>query len=163
MWKTAVILTALVSLSIAKASTIYIGGGESILNSLSDPKGRSYQIDQSSNINKFGKHWSGGPDLGYLNLGHQDGLKTDGIFGLYVFSDRFGSIGTFGGMGPYLSATTVPLGNGNYRDQYGVSLMTTAGIKYYAAHWRLRFSWERLTTWRNLDEDVILLSLGRKL
>ena len=154
--------------SLVQAAVVYGGGGESILNSLTDAKGMAYQIDQTNHLGITQGGYRYGTDIGYLNLGHQnDGhgvvLKTDGIFALYRVSDHIGPLSTFAGVGPYLCATTVPTGSGTYQDQYNAALMFSLGAEYRIGAWRLRASWERLTTFRSFDEDIILLGVGHTL
>lgn len=155
----------------ARAAThpvVSVYGGESIMNSLNDAKSTSYQVDQTNHIGTTIGGYRYGSDFGYLNLGHASighglYLKTDGIFALYRVSDRVGNISTFAGVGPYLFAVTVPTGLGTYQDRYGAALMTAAGLQYRLGDWRVRASWERETTFRSLDEDVILLGVGHTL
>ena len=152
----------------AFAATLYLGGGQSILNSLNDAKGKAYQVDQTNHLGTTIGGYRYGSDIGYLNLGHASighglYLKTDGLFALYRVSDRVGNVSTFAAVGPYLFAVTVPLGGGAYQDRYGAALMTSLGIQYRYRAWAMRASWERVTTWKNFDEDVVLLSVGRSL
>lgn len=152
----------------AFAATLYLGGGQSILNSLNDAKGKAYQVDQTNHLGTTIGGYRYGSDIGYLNLGHASighglYLKTDGIFALYRVSDRVGPVSTFAGVGPYLCATTVPTGSGTYQDRYGAALMFSLGAEYRIGPWRLRASWERLTTFRSFDEDIVLLGVGHTL
>ena len=81
--------------NLAKASTtpiVTISGGQSVLNSLQDQHGTAFQLDQRQvlGFNMRGERW--GYDAGYINLGHQAGLKTDGLFGLYQVRFFKGSV-----------------------------------------------------------------------
>ncbi len=152
----------------AKAATIAIYGGQSILNSLNDAHGSAYEVDQTNHLGTTIGGYRYGSDFGYLNLGHQTvypgvELKTDGIYGLYRVSDRVGPISTYAGIGPYLFAVTVPTGMGTYQDRYGVALMTEVGVQYRISSWRFRAAWERETTWKSMDEDIILFGVGHTL
>jgi hypothetical protein len=152
--------------NLAKASTtpiVTISGGQSVLNSLQDQHGTAFQLDQRQALgfNMRGERW--GYDAGYINLGHQAGLKTDGLFGLYQVRFFKGSVSTFAGVGPCFLATTVPTGMGGYQDRYGVALMTQLGIAYKVGDWRIQGAWERMTTFHNLDEDVFLVGIGHTL
>ena len=157
-----IVVFALMFANLAQAAPIItLSGGQSVLNSLQDQHGAAFQFDQRQTIglNMRGERW--GYDAGYLNLGHQAGLKTDGIFALYQVRFFQGPVSTFAGVGPYMFAVTIPTGLGGYRDRYGAALMTQLGIAYRVGSWRLQGQWERLTTFRNLDEDVFLVGVGR--
>lgn len=154
-------LFVLVSMQSARAATLTLSGGQSVMNSLSDTHGTAYQLS----VRGYSGHALGastGLVGGYLNLGHQGRHKIDGLFGLYQIRWRYGALSTFAGIGPYLSADTVPV-PGGYRDRYGVDCMTQFGAAYRIGAWAVSARWERLTSWRNRDEDVFLAGIGRTL
>ena len=78
----------------ANATVVTLSGGQSVLNSLQDQHGTAFQLDQRQTLglNMRGERW--GYDAGYINLGHQAGLKTDGLFGLYQVRFFKGSVST---------------------------------------------------------------------
>jgi hypothetical protein len=142
----------------AEPATIYVLGGHTVSNSVSDEHSKAWGIEQSTPT-KYGL-W----DFGYLNEGHMDGDKRDGIYAMrefvYQFSPR---IKTSFAIGPYFTATTLTQDDEvHYIDHYSWAVLAGASVKYRVdGHWSLMGRWNHvLYADQNKDSDIFLIGAG---
>lgn len=135
---------------------IAVFGGQAVSNSLNDARSNTWAVSQ-----KVG-HGNWSAEYGYLNEGHRDGTKRDGIFALvgaeHRVTERFS---TSFSVGPYITADTQDTGPGTYRDVYGVALLAGMGLSVdLSRHWQLLMPWRHVMTFHDRDSDVFLIGIG---
>ncbi len=153
------ILSLVSSLSYAEDNTIFVSNGKTIANSVLDTRSRAWGVDEEV------KYDFGTIDYGYMNEGHQPGIKRDGIYAQYLFSGKFSDrIETSFAIGPYYNSITEVGSNGQFVDAYNLALMPSVGLTYnISEEFKLRWTWNHtMFTANNKDTDVLLFSLGYK-
>lgn len=139
-------------------SAISLFLGRAVSNSITDGKSRAWGVEQETPT-RLGT-WL----FGYLNEGHQNGDKRDGIYALikapYALTRR---VETSIAVGPYYTATTITDPDGiRYRDEYCASLLASANVKYSLTdHWSTLFRWSHVMfAPHNKDADVFTVAIG---
>lgn len=144
----------------ANGAEINVYGGKAISNSIADTSSRAWGIEQETPTS-FGT-WV----FGYLNEGHQNGDKRDGIYALPKFSYQLNEkLETSIAIGPYFTATTITEPDGvHYQDKYRFAGLGFAKVKYSLSEsWAAFGAWGHVMYRRdNKDADVFVLGLGRK-
>lgn len=142
----------------AEQPVIYVFDGRAVSNSITDVKSNAWGVEQETPT-QYGL-W----DFGYLNEGHQQGDKRDGIYALMEFDYPFShNVTTSFGIGPYFTSTTQTEPNGvDYRDHYSWAGLAAASVKYRAtSHWSLKARWAHVVyAAHNKDADVFLVGVG---
>ena len=135
-------------------ASLYVFGGEAVSNSISDLKSRSWGVEQQTD------KWS----LGYVNEGHQNGDKRDGIYAQLRFPYQFSKdVVTAFSLGPYFTATTITEPDGiHYQDHYSWAAIASASVTYAVTErvsTQLRWS-HVLYADQNKDADIFLIGTG---
>lgn len=148
------------STAFAGEAEIYVCGGRAISNSVADLKSNSWCLGQITPT-KFGT-WN----FGYLNEGHQNGDKRDGVFALPQFSYNLTkNLETSIAIGPYFTATTITEPDGiHYQDKYRWAGLGFAKIRYQLTeHVSIAGEWGHVMYRRdNKDADVFEAVAGYK-
>lgn len=139
---------------------ITLFGGSAVSNSLNDAHSIAWAVSQR--IDYGFRYWTA--EYGYLNEGHRDGSKRDGIFALARANHRLGKdFSTSFVAGPYLTADTRATGPETYRDVYGLALLTGFDLSYdIGARWATTLRWQHVITFQDRDSDVFLLGVSLK-
>ncbi len=142
----------------ADGATVTLYGGVSVANSISDSKSVSRSIEQSVPT-KFGSL-----DLGYLNEGHIDNYKRDGIYVMPEFAYHLTpKLATSFALGPYFTSTTIIDPNGvTYQDHYSVAALSAVSARYFITDSvSMTARWGHVFYARdNRDTDVFMLGVG---
>ena len=154
----AAVLAATANMPETRAASLYTFGGEAVSNSLTDVHSRAWGVEQETPT-QYGL-W----DFGYMNEGHQNGDKRDGIYALREFDYQFTQrVTTSFAAGPYFTATTQTNPNGyNYQDHYSWAGLAAASAKYQInTNWSVAARWAHvLYAVHNKDADIFLIGIG---
>jgi len=142
----------------ADVPTLTVFGGRAVSNSVSDLKSNAWGVEQETPT-KLGM-W----DFGYVNEGHQNGDKRDGICAMKAFDYQFApKVQTSFAVGPYFTATTITAADGNhYQDHYRWAALASARVKYNVTeHWSVTGNRSHvLYRAGNKDADLFLIGVG---
>ena len=135
---------------------ISVFGGQAVSNSLNDAHSTAWAVSQ-----KVG-HGRWTAEYGYLNEGHRDGTKRDGIFALVGTDHRLTPrLSSSFSAGPYLTADTQATGPNSYRDVYGLALLAGFDLGVdLSPHWQTTLRWQHVMTFHDRDSDVFLIGIG---
>lgn len=142
----------------ADGATVTLYGGASVANSISDSKSVSRGIEQSVPTT------FGSLDLGYLNEGHIDNYKRDGIYIMPEFVYHLTpKLSTSFALGPYFTSTTIINPNGvTYQDHYSVAALSALNARYFVTDSvSVTARWGHVFYARdNRDTDVFMVGVG---
>lgn len=160
--KKVIILVCLLvpTLAFARGAELYICAGKAVSNSVTDLKSNAWCLGQITPTG-FGT-W----DFGYINEGHQNGDKRDGIYALPKFSYQLTQdVETSVEIGPYFTATTITDPDGiHYQDKYRWAAIGFAKVKYdMTKDWSVFGQWGHVMyRHNNTDSDLFLFGANRE-
>lgn len=141
----------------ATEPTLTYFSGRAVTNSINDESAEAFSVEQETPIAKT--TWL----FGYLNEGHKDNDKRDGLYAAYKLPYQFTKkFETSFALGPYFTANTLIKGDNQYEQKYYFVGLTVASLKYQLTdNWSVQGRWSHVIfSPANRDADVFLFGIG---